>query len=274
MARQCRLTGVSRSGLYYEPRSENALNLELMRLLDEQYTRTPFFGVPKMTDALRKRGYIVNPKRVRRLLRQMGLEAIYPKPRLSEPAPGHRIYPYRLRNVLITRPNQVWSSDITYIRLRAGFIYLVAVMDWFSRYVLSWEISTSLDAEFCCSALDRALRLGRPEIFNTDPGAQFTSTAFTGRLEAEDILISMDGRGRALDNVFVERLWRTVKYEDVVCCECTRGRIRGRNASSKMREGPSESACRSRFQTATSCAGQEPDVVNVVGKGGVELRQV
>jgi putative transposase len=215
MARQCRLTGVSRSGLYYEPRSENALNLELMRLLDEQYTRTPFFGVPKMTDALRKRGYIVNPKRVRRLLRQMGLEAIYPKPRLSEPAPGHRIYPYRLRNVLITRPNQVWSSDITYIRLRAGFIYLVAVMDWFSRYVLSWEISTSLDAEFCCSALDRALRLGRPEIFNTDQGAQFTSTAFTGRLEAEDILISMDGRGRALDNVFVERLWRTVKYEDV-----------------------------------------------------------
>jgi putative transposase len=215
MARQCQLTGLSRSGLYYEPRGESALNLELMRLLDEQYTRTPFFGVPKMTDALRKQGYAVNPKRVRRLLRQMGLEAIYSKPRLSEPAPGHRIYPYRLRHVVITRPDQVWSSDITYIRLRAGFIYLVAVMDWFSRYVLSWEISTSLDAAFCCSALDRALRQGHPEIFNTDQGSQFTSEAFTGRLAAESILISMDGRGRALDNVFVERLWRTVKYEDV-----------------------------------------------------------
>ena len=156
------LTNLSRSGLYYQPRGESELNVELMRLLDEQYTRTPLFGVPKMTDALRKRGYAVNPKRVRRLLRQMGLEAIYPKPRLSMPAPGHRIYPYRLRNVAITRPDQVWSSDITYIRLRAGFIYLVAVIDWFSRYVLSWEISTSLDSAFCCSALDRALRHGRP----------------------------------------------------------------------------------------------------------------
>jgi putative transposase len=209
------LTGVARAGLYYEPRGESALNLELMRLLDEQYTRTPFYGVPKMTDALRKRGYVVNPKRVRRLLRQMGLEAIYPKPKLSKPAPGHRIYPYRLRDVAITRPNQVWSSDITYIRLRSGFIYLVAVMDWYSRFVLSWEISTSLDAGFCCSALEWALRQGRPEIFNTDQGAQFTSEAFTGRLESANILISMDGRGRALDNVFVERLWRTVKYEDV-----------------------------------------------------------
>jgi putative transposase len=215
VTQQCQLTGLSRSGLYYEPRSESALNLKLMRLLDERYTRTPFFGVLKMTDALKKEGYAVNPKRVRRLLRQMGLEAIYPKPRLSAPAPGHRIYPYRLRHVVITRPNQVWSSDITYIRLRAGFIYLVAVMDWFSRYVLSWEISTSLDVGFCCSALDRALQQGRPEIFNTDQGAQFTSESFTGRLEAQNILISMDGRGRALDNVFVERLWRTVKYEDV-----------------------------------------------------------
>ena len=166
--RQCRLTGLSRSGLYYESCGESELNLELMRLLDEQYTRTPFYGVPKMTESLRDRGYVVNPKRIRRLLRQMGLEAIYPKPRLSKPALGHRIYPYRLRNVVVTRPDQVWSSDITYIRLRAGFIYLVAVMDWFSRYVLSWEISTSLDAAFCCSALDRALRHGRPEIFNTD----------------------------------------------------------------------------------------------------------
>ena len=215
IARQCRLAGLSRSGVYYQPLGESELNLELMRVLDEQYTRTPFFGVPKMTKVLRAQGYIINPKRFRRLLRQIGLEAIYPKPRLSEPAHGHRIYPYRLRHVVITRPNQVWSSDITYIRLRAGFIYLVAVIDWFSRYVLSWEISTSLDAEFCCSALDLALRHGRPEIFNTDQGSQFTSEAFTSRLQAENILISMDGRGRALDNVFVERLWRTVKYEDV-----------------------------------------------------------
>ena len=215
VARQCQLTGLSRSGLYYEPQGESVLNLKLMRLLDEQYTRTPFYGVIKMTDALNKQGYAVNPKRVRRLLRQMGLEAIYQKPNLSKPAPGHRIYPYLLRHVVITRPNQVWSTDITYIRLRTGFIYLVAVMDWFSRYVLSWEISTSLDAAFCCSALDHALRHGPPEIFNTDQGAQFTSDAFTSRLEAKSILISMDGRGRALDNVFVERLWRTVKYEDV-----------------------------------------------------------
>lgn len=201
--------------MYYEPKGESALNLELMRFLDEQYTRTPFYGVPKMTDALRKQGYEVNPKRVRRLLRQMGLEAIYPKPKLSQRAPGHRIYPYLLRNVAITRPNQVWSSDITYIRLRGGFIYLVAVIDWYSRYVLSWEISTSMEASFCCSALEWALKQGRPEIFNTDQGAQFTSEAFTSRLQAENILISMDGRGRALDNVFVERLWRSVKYEDV-----------------------------------------------------------
>jgi putative transposase len=215
LVRQCELTGLSRSGLYYEPQGESAENLELMRLLDEQYTRTPFFGVIKMTETLRQQAREVNPKRVRRLLRKMGLEAIYPKPRLSEPAPGHRIYPYLLRGVTITRPNQVWSSDITYIRLRGGFIYLVAVLDWYSRYVLSWEISTSLDAGFCCSALEWALRQGRPEIFNTDQGAQFTSEAFTSLLEKQGILISMDGRGRALDNVFVERLWRTVKYEEV-----------------------------------------------------------
>jgi putative transposase len=209
------LARLSRSGWYYEPRGESALNLQLMRLLDEQYTRTPFYGVAKMTEVLRQQGHVVNPKRVRRLLRQMALEAMCPKPRLSRAAPGHRIYPYRLRDVVITHPNQVWSSDITYIRLRRGFIYLVAVMDWYSRYVLSWEVSTAMDADFCCSALDRALQHGHPEIFNTDQGAQFTSERFTRRLQKENILISMDGRGRALDNVFVERLWRTVKHEDV-----------------------------------------------------------
>ena len=212
---QCRLTGVSRSGLYYTPVGESAENIALMRLLDEQYTRTPFYGIRRMTWWLETQGRQVNAKRVRRLLRLMGLEAIYPKPRLSMPAPGHRIYPYQLRNLEIVRPDQVWATDITYIRLRQGFIYLVAIMDWFSRYVLAWEVSTSMDSGFCVSALDWALRQAQPEIFNTDQGAQFTSDVFTSRLEDQGITISMDGRGRFLDNIFVERLWRTVKYEEV-----------------------------------------------------------
>lgn len=186
-----------------------------MRRLDEQYTRTPFYGVRRMTHWLRQQGYGVNVKRVRRLMRRMGLEAIYPRPRLTVVAPGHRIYPYRLRGLRVERPGQVWSSDITYIRLREGFIYLAAVMDWFSRYVLAWEVSVSLEGAFCLTALEWALKTGRPEIFNSDQGAQFTSAAFTGRLEASGITISMDGRGRAMDNIFVERLWRTVKYEEV-----------------------------------------------------------
>ncbi len=186
-----------------------------MHLLDEQYTRTPFYGVRRMTYWLRAQGYGVNGKRVRRLLRGMGLEAIYPKPRLSQPAPGHRIYPYRLRGLKIERPNQVWASDITYIRLRQGFIYLVAILDWFSRYVLGWDVSVSLESDFCLAALEWALQTGCPDIFNTDQGAQFTSEGFTQRLEKSGITISMDGRGRALDNIFVERLWRSVKYEEV-----------------------------------------------------------
>jgi putative transposase len=183
--------------------------------MDEQYTRTPFYGVRNMTWWLGEQGCAVNPKRVRRLMRLMGLEAIYPKPRLSDPVPGHRIYPYLLRGLKIDRSDQVWSSDITYIRLRHGFIYLVAVMDWFSRYVLAWEVSVSLETSFCVATLDWALDRGRPEIFNTDQGSQFTSDVFTGRLKNHDIGISMDGRGRAIDNVFIERLWRTVKYEEV-----------------------------------------------------------
>jgi putative transposase len=186
-----------------------------MRFIDEQYTRTPFYGIRKMTWWLGEQGYTVNPKRVRRLMRQMGLEAIYRKPRLSVPEPGHRIYPYRLRGLKIDRPNQVWSSDITYIRLRQGFIYLVAVMDWFSRYVLAWEVSVSLETSFCLAALDWALPSGPPDIFNTDQGSQFTSEDFTSRLESHGIEISMDGRGRVSDNIFIERLWRTVKYEEV-----------------------------------------------------------
>jgi putative transposase len=215
MREQCRLAGVARSGLYYAPAPESAENLELMRRLDEQYTRTPFYGVLRMTEWLRKQGYEVNPKRVRRLLRQMGLEAIYARPRLSIPAPGHRIYPYRLRGLPIVRPNQVWGTDITYIRMRHGFAYLVAIMDWFSRYVLAWEVSVTLDVSFCMAALQWALSEVQPEIFNSDQGSQFTSESFTSLLLAHGIDISMDGRGRAMDNIFVERLWRTVKYEEV-----------------------------------------------------------
>jgi putative transposase len=186
-----------------------------MRLLDEQYTETPYYGSRRMAAWLRSQGYNVNRKRVRRLMHQMGVEALYPKPRTSQPHPEHRVYPYLLRDVPIVRVNQVWSTDITYIRLHSGFIYLVAVMDWFSRYVLSWAVSITMDVGFCLEALEQALRQTQPEIFNSDQGAQFTSVDFTGRLESAGIRISMDGRGRALDNVFVERLWRTVKQEEV-----------------------------------------------------------
>jgi len=215
VVRQCELIGLPRSTWYYEPQRETAENLRLMRLLDEQYTRTPFYGSRRMVIALGGQGCNANRKRVQRLMQKMGIEAIYPRPRLSDPAPGHRVYPYRLRGLAITRPNQVWSTDITYIRLRSGFVYLVAILDWFSRYVVEWEISITLDTSFCLSALDRALQKAKPEIFNSDQGAQFTSEEFTGRLESAGIVISMDGRGRALDNVFTERLWRSVKYEEV-----------------------------------------------------------
>jgi putative transposase len=191
------------------------LTQELLNRLDEQYTRTPFYGVRRMTAWLQQEEYAVNVKRVRRLLRLLGVEAIYPKPRTSTPAPGNRIYPYLLRDVPITCVDQVWSSDITYIRLAQGWLYLVAVLDWHSRYVLAWEVSNTLDSAFCVRALEQALARGRPGIFNTDQGSQFTSQEFTGRLQDAAVRISMDGRGRALDNVFVERLWRSVKYEEV-----------------------------------------------------------
>ena len=215
LRRQCALLGLARSGLYYQPVGPRAEDVTLMRLLDEQYTTTPFYGIRRMAAWLRSQGYAVNHKHVARLLRQMGLEAIYPKPRLSQPAINHVIYPYLLRGVRVARVNQVWSADITYVRLAAGFVYLVAVIDWYSRYVLSWALSTTMEETFCVEALDHALRQGQPEIFNTDQGAQFTSRAFTERLQQGGIRISRDGRGRALDNVFVERLWRTVKSEEV-----------------------------------------------------------
>lgn len=215
ITRQLELADLARSTFYYTPAGESAENQQLMRLLDEQYVRTPFYGVRRMTVWLSELGHAVNGKRVRRLLRRMGLEAIYPKPRLSKPGMEHRVYPYLLRNLEIVRPNQVWASDITYVRLRHGFVYLVAVMDWYSRYVLSWEVSVTLDSQFCVSALEWALQRRRPEIFNTDQGAQFTCREFTERLREREVRISMDGRGRALDNVFVERLWRSVKWEEV-----------------------------------------------------------
>jgi putative transposase len=214
--RQCVLVGLPRSSLYYHPQGESPENVQLMRLLDEQYTATPFYGVRRMSAWLRSQGHAVNHKRVARLMQQMGIAAIYAKPKLSQASAGHTIYPYLLRGVKIARVNHVWSSDITSIRLHQGFVYLVAVMDWFSRYVLSWALSVTLDGQFCREALLQALRHGaRPEIFHTDQGVQFTSSDFTELLKHEGIQISMDGRGRALDNVFVERLWRSVKYEEV-----------------------------------------------------------
>lgn len=211
--RQCELVGLSRSSYYYEPATESPLNLELMRCIDEQYIRTPFYGWPKMTAHLRRLGYPVNHKRVQRLMRVMGLQAIYPKRRTTIADSQHRIYPYLLRGVEIVRPNQVWSSDITYVPMSQGFMYLTAIIDWYSRYVLTWQLSNTLDGHFCREALHKALDMGRPELFNTDQGTQFTARAFTSILESADIGISMDGRGRAHDNIFIERLWRTVKYE-------------------------------------------------------------
>lgn len=215
LRRQCELLGVNRSSLYYQVVGESAEDLLLKRLLDEQYTRTPFYGVRRMTAFLRQAGHLVNEKRVRRLLREMGLLAIYPKPRLSMGRIENPRFPYLLKDVRIERVNQIWSTDITYIRLVSGFCYLVAVMDWYSRYVLSHRVSLSLETGFCLEALEEALRNGRPEIFNSDLGSQFTSHEFVSRLTGSGILISHDGRGRCFDNIFVERLWRSVKYEEV-----------------------------------------------------------
>lgn len=213
--RQCELIDLARASYYYEPAGETEYNLFLMRLIDEQYTRTPFYGSPKMTAWLRSQGQMVNHKRIERLMGKMGLQAIYPKPKLSKKGVVSSKYPYLLRGLVIQRPNQVWSTDITYIRLRQGFVYLVAIMDWFSRYVLSWEVSNSLDSFFCLWALEKALQKHVPEIFNSDQGSQFTSEVFTSRLETTGIRISWDGRGRVWDNIFVERLWRSVKWEEV-----------------------------------------------------------
>jgi putative transposase len=213
LTRQCNLLDINRSSVYYKPRPIRAEDLKIMKLIDEQYMKRPVCGSRSMRDHLEKQGYKVNRKRVQRLMRLMGLEAIYPKPKTSKPHPGHRIYPYLLKGLDINRPDMVWATDITYIPLRRGFMYLVAAMDWHSRKVLSWRVSNTLDSEFCVSALEEAIaRYGRPEIFNTDQGSQFTSEAFTNVLKSNGIKISMDGRGRCMDNIFIERLWWTVKY--------------------------------------------------------------
>lgn len=217
VARQCELIGLSRSSLYYVPRweGESPENLRIMRAIDAIYTRYPFYGYPRMTDELRAQGWGVNEKRIARLMQLMGLQAIVPGPHTSRAHPEHRIYPYLLKNLEVVRPNQVWCADVTYVPMKQGFIYLVAVMDWYSRFVLAWELSDSLETLFCLQALQKAIQRGRPEIFNTDQGAQFTSEAFTQKLLSAGIQISMDGRGRVLDNIFVERLWRTIKYEEI-----------------------------------------------------------
>jgi len=215
LSRQCELLGLSRSSWYYSSQGEDEVGQALMRLIDRQYTAAPFYGVRRMTAWLRRQGEKVNPKRVRRLMRLMGLEAIYARPRTSVKSLKNKVYPYLLKGLVIDRPNQVWCVDITYIAMHRGWLYLVAVMDWFSRCVLAWELSVTLDVGFCLEAMRKALSLGTPEIFNSDQGSQFTSGEFTGLVAGAGIAISMDGRGRAYDNIFIERLWRSVKYEEV-----------------------------------------------------------
>ena len=212
--RQCQLLNISRSCFYYKPRPIAAEDLKLMQLIDEQYLKTPSWGSRSMRNHLRRLGFKINRKKVQRLMRLMGLEAIYPKPKTSRPHPQHKVYPYLLKNLKIDRPNHVWAADITYIPMNRGFMYLVAVMDWHSRKVLSWRLSNTLDSDFCVEAVAEAIsRYGKPEVFNTDQGAQFTSDAFTSLLKDHEINISMDGRGRVQDNIFIERLWWTLKYQ-------------------------------------------------------------
>jgi putative transposase len=213
--RQCELLDLNRSSYYLPPAAESEENLRLMRRIDEQFTKTPFYGSRRITACLERSGETVNRKRVQRLMALMGLEAVFPRPRTTIPASDARVYPYLLRDRVLTHVNEVWSSDITYVPMRHGFMYLTAVIDWFSRYVLSWRLSNTLEGRFCLEALEEALSQGRPEIFNTDQGSQFTSREYTERLEEAGVAVSRDGRGRALDNVFVERLWRSVKYEDI-----------------------------------------------------------
>jgi len=214
--KQCQLLDVSRSTFYYHPQPESEYNLMLMRLLDEIHLEYPFYGSRRLKNALMDKGYIVARKKVSRLMKLLGITAIYPKPNTSKSNPSHKVYPYLLRNKIIHRPDQVWCTDITYIPMKKGFVYLVAIMDWHSRRVLSWRLSNTMDVHFCTEALEEAMaRFGAPELFNSDQGSQFTSEAFTGILKKHDVQISMDGKGRCMDNIFIERLWRRLKYEEV-----------------------------------------------------------
>ncbi len=222
--RQCALLDISRSSLYYRPKGVLPGDLALMKLIDQPYLVTPFYGSRRIRVWLSRQGHQVSRKRVQRLMRTMGLTAIYRRPRTSQPAPGHKVYPYLLSGMEITRPNQVWAADITYIPMARGFLYLVAIMDWYSRYAVAWSLSNTLDVDFCLEAFEKALSKGKPEVFNTDQGSQFTSEAFTGLVERDGVRISMDGKGRYTDNIFVERLWRTVKYEEVYLKAYSNGR--------------------------------------------------
>jgi putative transposase len=216
LVRQCELVSIARSSYYYQSKSESEFNLELMRLIDAQYLKTPWYGSRQMSRHLRRQGHWVNRKRIRRLMRKMGLVAVAPAPNTSRRHPQHKVYPYLLRGMAITQPDQVWCADVTYLPMAHGFLYLVAIMDWHSRRVLSWQLSNTLDADFCVAALEEAIeRYGCPAIFNTDQGSQFTSTAWIKELKTNGIGISMDGKGRWMDNVFIERLWRSLKYECV-----------------------------------------------------------
>jgi len=216
VTRQCQLLNLSRSSVYYRPAGVSDEDLQLMLRIDEMHLKRPFYGSRRIRDWLQDEGFPVNRKRVQRLMRQMGITALYPKANTSRPGKGHKIYPYLLRGLEIDRPNQVWAADICYVPMARGFVYVVAIMDWYSRKVLAWRVSNTMDTDFCVEALEEAIRrYGTPEIFNTDQGAQFTSEAFTGALKAAGIRISMDGKGRWVDNVFVERLWRSLKYEEV-----------------------------------------------------------
>jgi putative transposase len=267
VVQQCVLAGVSRATHYalQRPRLVDDTDLLLSHLIDEEYTRHPFYGSRKMVVFLEKASYTVNRKRVQRLMRQMGLAGMAPGPNTSRPHPEHKIYPYLLRGVAVVRPNQVWSTDITYIRLARGFAYLVAIIDWYSRRVLSWRISNSMEAVFCVDCLEEALRThGKPEIFNSDQGSQFTSDAFTGVLKREGVVISMDGRGRAFDNIFVERLWRNVKYENVY--------LKGYAAMGELMVGLAEYFAFYNGERPHQSLGQEtPDVVyrSAIGGGAV-----
>ncbi len=224
MVRQCTLLAISRSSLYYRRKGTSPEDLAVMKAIDQQYLVTPFYGSRRMRVWLSRQGHQVSRKRVQRLMRTMGLTAIYRRPQTSQPAPGHKVYPYLLSGMEVTRPNQVWAADITYLPMARGFLYLVAIMDWHSRYVVAWNLSNTLDANFCVEGLEEALSKGRPEVFNTDQGSQFTSEGFTGLLDDHGVRISMDGKGRYIDNIFVERLWRTVKYEEVYLKAYSNGR--------------------------------------------------